>query len=248
MATKKSARSVGKLTRYNTDNGEKLPLFVLFLPTKQCKLGMQEILDKLASSMGRKDEVPNQELAAAMVKKKDARAVEYLVELLLNKKKDIRYDAIKVIYEIGAASPAMIAPHVDELLAHLESKDNRIQWGAMTAIDMIASVEPKRVHSNLKRILKAADTGSVITRDHAVGILVKLLSDKKYEKEVFPLLKKQLQTCPDNQLPMYSEMAMRSISDVNKQDFIKFIRGRMNDLPKESQKKRIEKVIKKMGG
>ncbi|HKR58976.1 MAG TPA: hypothetical protein VJS64_04525, partial [Pyrinomonadaceae bacterium] len=58
------------------------------------------ILDKLATSLGRRDEVPNQALAAEIVRAKNKDAVEELAENLTNKNKGIQSDCIKVLYEV----------------------------------------------------------------------------------------------------------------------------------------------------
>ena len=53
------------------------------------------VLDKLASALGRRDELPNQTLAQAIIKKEDAKAVKELVDNLQNKNKDIQSDLFK---------------------------------------------------------------------------------------------------------------------------------------------------------
>src|SRR5205823_2531500 len=109
--------------------------------------------------------------------------------------------------EIGERKPNLIASYHKEFGKLLESDNNRLAWGAMTALDAIALQEPKAVRGLLPKILATADEGSVITRDHAVAILVKLGSLKQYARHCFPLLIEQLKTCPLNQLPMYAEMS-----------------------------------------
>ena len=47
------------------------------------------VIGKLASSLGRRDEVPNQELAKQLVKKKDKAAVKELLDNMDNKNKNI---------------------------------------------------------------------------------------------------------------------------------------------------------------
>src|SRR5689334_1070364 len=100
------------------------------------------ILPKLAYSLGQRDEKPNVELAKQIVGKKDKKAVAELVEHLSDKKKDIAHDCIKVIYEIGALEPKLIAPYAKEFMAQLDSKNNRMQWGAMTALGSIVKEKP----------------------------------------------------------------------------------------------------------
>ena len=86
------------------------------------------IIDKLASSLNRRDEVPNIELAKQIFTKDDAKAVKELIDNLSNKNKDIQNDCIKVIYEIGERNPALIATYIKDFLVLLSSKNNRLQW------------------------------------------------------------------------------------------------------------------------
>jgi len=204
------------------------------------------IIPKLATSLNRRDEVPNQELAADIVKLKDTGAVAELVQNLSNKNKGIRHDCIKTLYEVGYAEPKLIAKYLNDFLSLLRSKDNRMQWGAMTAIDCIVDVKPDGVFAALPAIIDASDRGSVITRDHCVGILIKLISIQEFAAEAFPLLLKQLLTCPTNQLPMYAENAVSAIDASCKERFVKVLNTRLGDIEKESGRKRVEKVIKKI--
>lgn len=206
------------------------------------------ILNKLACSLGRRDEVPNQELAEQIVAANDAAAVKELIENLSNKDKNIQSDCIKVLYEIGGRNAKMIAGYHKEFGNLLESKNNRLVWGAMTALDTIASENPKGVRGLLAKIMATADSGSVITRDHAVGVLVKLGALKQYAPECLPLLLEQLAQCPNNQFPMYCENSLAVINDGNSLQFQKVMKARLGNLEKESQKKRVAKVLKKIGG
>jgi len=76
----------------------------LWLPIN-CEVEHMTVIDKLATTLGRKDEVPNQILAEQIVSAKDREAVEELVENLFNRDRRIQSDCIKVLYEIGAANP-----------------------------------------------------------------------------------------------------------------------------------------------
>src|SRR5690349_22821742 len=49
-----------------------------------------------------------------------------------------RSDSIKVLYEIGTEKPALIAKHSQVFTKLLQSKNNRMQWGAMAALDAVA--------------------------------------------------------------------------------------------------------------
>jgi len=203
------------------------------------------VLGKLASSLNRRDEVPNLELAKEIAENKNEEAVKELVINLGNKNKKIQNDCIKVLYEIGALQPKLIVDYLNDFIALLESKNNRLQWGVMTAIDTITLETPKEVYASLTKIIKAAEKGSVITKDHAIGILIKLCMIKQYADDAFLLLNEQLQVSPTNQLPMYAEKAMPIINNSNKNLFIKTLTSRLEDIEKDTKRKRVEKVIKK---
>lgn len=203
-------------------------------------------IEKLASSLNRRDEIPNLELAKEITAQKDKSAIQELIANLRSKSKDIQNDCIKVLYEIGAISPSLIAAHYKEFLALLNHKNNRLQWGAMTALSSITLENPKAIYAELPKIIEAAHKGSVITRDYAVNILISLCSLKQYTNDAFALLNEQLLTSPANQLPMYAEKMIPVINDKNKTQFIHTLLLRINDIDKETKRKRIEKVIRKL--
>ncbi len=202
------------------------------------------IIEKLASSLNRRDQLPNQELAKDIVLSKNKKAVKELVENLSNKKA-IQNDCIKVLYEIGEQEPKLIADYIHEFVEQLGSKNNRLQWGAMTALGTITNERPKEIYTILPTILEVADKGSVITKDHAVTILIKLCATKNYADGAFTLLTEQLLKSPTNQLPMYAERAVPIVNEKNKTLFVKTLTSRLNDIEKDTKRKRVEKVIKK---
>jgi hypothetical protein len=204
------------------------------------------ILSKLATSLNRRDEIPNRALAKEITDKKDSKAVKELVEHLNDKDKNIQSDCIKVLYEIGERNPVLIADYAKEFIALINNKNNRLAWGAMTALDCIASENPKMIYASLTKIIDAADKGSVITRDHGVSILIKLCKEKKYVEDAFTLLVEQLKKCPTNQLPMYAENAMHIVTDKYKTIFLKTLSSRLKEIEKDTKRKRVEKVIKKL--
>lgn len=202
------------------------------------------VLEKLATSLNRRDEKPNQELAKAIVAKKDKNAIKELILLLQHKSKDIQFDCIKVLYEIGELQPSLIKDYVRNFVELLENKHNRNIWGAMHALDSITLEDPKGIFNNLSKIMDTAEKGSVITKDHTVGILLKLCTVKQYSESAFVLFIELIRNCATNQLPMYSEKAIGIIDTKNKDIFIKALQKRLPEIEKETKQKRIEKVIK----
>lgn len=204
------------------------------------------VLNKLAYALNRRDEVPNQELADAIVKKKDRKGVEELVLNLGNKNKSIQSDCIKTLYEIGERDPGLLSGQIKAFVTLLDHSNNRMVWGGMSALARIAPTDPSGIYKHLAKIMEAADKGSVITKDNAVRILITLADDKRYSEEALSFLLDQLRNCPTNQLPMYAESAIDVMRLKYKDDFIRVLTKRIPEIEKETKQKRVENVIKKL--
>lgn len=203
------------------------------------------VLDQLASSLQRRDEVPNQELAAKIAAANNKAAVQELVDNLQHKNKLVQHDCIKVLYETGERKPALISPFIPVFVALLSHKNNRLQWGGMAALDAIATAKPELIYEVLPAIVASSDNGSVITKDHCISILIKLGALPAYKEDAFTLLIEQLMKAAPNQLPMYAENSLPLIDADNKGLFIKILTARIPDIEKETKQKRVEKVIQK---
>ncbi len=205
------------------------------------------VIHKLATSLGRRDEVPNQELAKFIVDTNDNEAVKELTEHLKNNKnRKIQNDCIKALYEVGYIKPDLISNYADIFIGMLKSKNNRLVWGSMIALNTITDIDADGVYKQLSNIMAPIDKASVITRDAGVDILAKLSANKKYYDSTFPLLLEQLKFCPVNQFGQYAEKALPAISKNNKEEFIQILHSRIPDLVTDSQHKRINKVLKKL--
>lgn len=203
-------------------------------------------IDKLSSSLNRRDEEPNLKLAKSIASGNDKLAVKELVENLRNKNVRIQNDCIKVIYEIGATKPSLISQYYSVFIEMLSSKNNRMQWGAMTALATITDEIPSTIYKLLPKILFTAEKGSVITKDNAFRVLLTLYREQKYSTKVFPLIIEHLLKSPENQFPMYAEQASEIILKPHKEAFIELLRSKIDEIEKDTKRKRTEKIIKKI--
>ncbi len=208
----------------------------------------KDVMARLAHALGRRDEVPNVELAEALALRPDGAAVQVLVDHLADKNAAIRSDCIKVLYELGERKPAQIAPHVEVFLTLLAAKDNRLQWGAMTALSAIAmgQLQHEILARHVDRFVDAADQGSVITRDRAVLTLAALAANAKHSKRALPLLFDQVLRSPVNQLPMYAEATLPVIGKKDRARFVEILEVRMSEALPPAKRKRLENVLKKL--
>ncbi len=204
------------------------------------------IIDQLAHALGRKDEIPNIELAEKISKQNDTRAVIELVNCLQHKTAAVRSDAIKVLYEVGERKPEMILEHYDAFLKALSHKDNRMKWGAMSALSCISKTYPEVLAKDLATIVSVMDEGSVITRDHGMYILANVGRIKKHHADCMELMMEQIEKAPVNQVPMYAEKIAEIISTPYVKRFEKILRSRHDVMEIPSKQKRIEKLFKSL--
>lgn len=200
----------------------------------------------LATALGRRDQEPNVNLAQSIGQRGDQEAVGELVAALDHGPAAVRGDAIKVLYEIGESNPELIADRAGEFLALLDHRNNRLVWGAMAALDAIAPLRPGFCHAHLDKILGTADAGSVITRDHAINILIELAKADTWRDDLLPMLAAQLAHAPPGQLPMYGERSLAVVSATHADDFIAVLTERLRGITKPSQRRRIERSIDRL--
>lgn len=204
------------------------------------------IVDQLAHSLGKRDEAPNIALALRIADQEDKIAIKALVALTEHKQMAIKYDAIKVLYEIGERKPELISKYYSHFLSLLKHKDNRVQWGGMTALSVISAAKPELLSDQIIEIVDAMDRGSVITRDHGIYILCNLARIKKHHSDCMELLLEQIEKSPVNQIPMYAEKTAEIITAPYLDRFIKVLQSREDVLSIPSKKKRVDKLIRSL--
>lgn len=206
----------------------------------------KSIVDQLAVALGRRDEVPNVQLAEKICQKGDTEAVRELIALLQHKSPGIRNDAIKVLYEIGERTPELIRSYVSVFVSALQAKDNRMKWGAMSALSAVSSAYPELLIVHLAEVVEAMDMGSVITRDHGIYILSNVATLRKHHADCMELLLEQLEKSPVNQVPMYAEKIAEVISPLYVKRFEKILRSRHDVFAIPTKQKRIEKLLSQL--
>jgi hypothetical protein len=189
------------------------------------------VLEGLAHSQGRRDEVPNQELARTLASGRDRKGIREIAENLWNKDKNIQADCIKVLYEVGYVDPALVAPYVDDFLKLLGSSNNRLVWGGMIALATVAALKADTIFAHLDEIQGAMKTGSVITVDNGVAALAGAASQNpRYRKAIFPFLMSHLKTCRPKDVPQHCEKILVAVDASNKAQFVAVLRARLADL------------------
>jgi hypothetical protein len=204
------------------------------------------VLNKLSYFQNRRDEAPNQELARELIAQRDISGIREIAENLWNKDKNIQNDCIKVLYEIGEVEPGLIAAYTEEFLKLLKSKNNRMVWGAMTALTCVAKIEAEKIYDHLDQIYATMEEGSVITIDNGIITLALIAAtNQEYNQSIFPFLLNHLLTCRPKEVPQHAEKTMAAVNTSNKDQFLEVLQQRQSDLS-DAQMVRIKKIYKEI--
>jgi hypothetical protein len=201
------------------------------------------VIERIAFYQGRRDEVPNQDLARDLASRRDTAGIAEIASGLFHKEANVRNDCLKVLYEIGYLDPALVGDYSGEFVRLLKSRNNRLVWGAMIALSTIAGVRAAEIYAHLPEILKAMQSGSVITVDNAIKTLALLgRDDAARRREVAPILLRHLATCRPKDVPQHAESSLPAVDAENKAAFIQVLEKRRTDLS-AAQLRRVNKVI-----
>jgi hypothetical protein len=203
------------------------------------------MIEKLAYSLGINSDKPNVDLALELIKTKDLKGIDEIAGGLSSPKEQIANDCIKVLYEIGEREPGLISKYAPDFIKLLNSKNNRMVWGAMTALSKIANLKPGEIFDNLEKVIKAYKNGSVITIDNSISVFAGVASSGKlYEKKIFPLIIEHIRNCRPKEVGQHAERAFACVNENNAGAFRDVLLQRRDSLT-EPQKKRVDKLIKK---
>jgi hypothetical protein len=202
------------------------------------------VINRIAFYQNRRDEVPNQELARDLAANRDQVGVNEIAHYLQDRNQGIQNDCLKVLYEVGYLEPALIMGFMDDFLALLMSKENRIVWGSMIALSTISVLQASAIYARREQIIQCMAKGSVITVDNGIKTLAQVASQsEEYRTTLFPYLIHHLQSCRAKEVPQHGEKILVAVSRDNKVSYIQTLESRLDGLT-TSQAARVKKLIK----
>ena len=203
------------------------------------------MLSLIASALKRNDEAPNIALAKKLIESQNEDGIAEIVSGLTMDKLTAN-DCIKVLYEIGEREPKLILPHAEVFLNLLKSKNNRLVWGAMTALGQITALCPQKVFAGFEDVFAAFETGSVITVDQSISVFANLCrANRAFERKILPILINHFANCRTKEIPQHFERVAVCITTDNAELFKSVIQKRYDEMT-TSQQARVKKVLKKI--
>lgn len=147
------------------------------------------LVDQLASSLNIKNETPNID-AAAVILKSPQRIVE-IIEAIPQAEPALLGDCVEVLTMISEQQPQLVVPYADQIIPLLSHKKTRVRWEAMHCLAYLASFIPQRMSGLLPQLEEhIREDDSTIVRDYVVTALGNYGStSQEAAQQVFPLLK-----------------------------------------------------------
>jgi hypothetical protein len=157
--------------------------------------------------------------------------------------KRTRSGCVKLLYEIGFRRPEFVAGLAETFVALLGDPDNRMVWGAMSALQAIAASRPDFLFERRAAILEAVRRGSVITRDRGISALGMVAASKPSRRAaLFPELLGLLEECRPGDLPKYAESLKPAVGRAEAGELRRVVERRLPELD-PAPRKRAEKLL-----
>lgn len=201
------------------------------------------VLHRIAYFQGRRDEVPNQELARDLAASEDQAGIREIAENLWHPEPNVRSDCLKVLYEIGYVKPELVAPHARDFLKLLGSRNNRLVWGAMIGLSTVAGLVADRIYPHVAEMQRVMESGTIITIDAGILALSKMAAtDEERRTALLPYLLNVLRNCRPSDVPRHAERVLMAVTASSKDEFNAVLQGWM-PLMTPAQAARLKKVI-----
>ena len=205
-------------------------------------------LSRLASQQGRRDEGPNKDLALELVANKNLPGIQEIADNLWSQDSKIQTDCLTVLEFIGMEAPELIENCSADFLDLLSSKNNRLVWGAMTNLSLIALRQPEPIMERLQVVIQAVENGSIITQDRGIKTLALVAAVGPLQNAaIFPFLVQHLGSCRSKSVPQHAESVQVAVTPQNQDIFLKVLHQRLEGLT-ATQRRRVEKVIRAYRG
>jgi hypothetical protein len=201
-------------------------------------------LSKITHLPSRRDDIPNPALAKVLAANRDRAGIGEIAENLWNQDKHIQSECLKVLCEIGAVEPELVARYADDFLELLHSQTNRLVWGSMRALSSVVSVRADYLYLCREEIQTAVEVGTMVTADQGIKILALIAGrSEHYRLKMFPYLLAHLRTCRSKDVPSHAESIVRAVNAKHKEAFISVLETRLGGLS-ASGTARVKRVMR----
>ena len=159
-----------------------------------------------ASASQRPGSGPAASLASEVIAGTSSVSLDQYVAQLSDPKDATSQQAAKVLEELSATKPELLAPHIEQLVTMLGSSRPRLAQTAAHVLPILARVTPAKVAKQLKTMQAAFPSASELAKDGLVRTFVALcVASVTYQKRLIDSFELALRTADAKQLPGWVE-------------------------------------------
>jgi len=145
-------------------------------------------------------------LASEVIAGTSGVSVEQYVAQLSDPKDATAQQAARVLEELSATKPELLAPHIETLIGLLGSARPRVVQAAAHCLPILARVTPAKVAKHLKTMQAAFPHAAELAKDGLVRTFVALcVASVTYQKRLIESFELALRTADSKQLPAWVE-------------------------------------------
>lgn len=158
------------------------------------------------SHAGSPSVAPTSSLAGEIVAGTSGVSLDQVVAQLSDPKDAASQQAARVVEELSATKPELLAPHIELLVTLLGSSRQRVAQTAAHCLPILARVTPAKVAKQLKTMQAAFPDASEVAKDGLVRTFVALcVASVTYQKRLIESFELALRTADAKQLPGWVE-------------------------------------------
>jgi len=164
------------------------------------------------------------------------------------KTKSIRASAAKIIEQVAAKKPELIAPHLEKLIPALSVAEPQTRWMLIQVFGFCAKLNPKVAIKGIKFAQQYISENAGVCLSGAANIYLGYIGELSTEKAklVFPILENALKKATENEVDWALESFYKiyhNLDDDTKLLVSKYAKVYLGSR-KKSTIKRVEKILK----
>ncbi len=138
--------------------------------------------------------------------------LDHYVRALSDPKESASTLAAKVLEELAALKPELLAPHIERLVASLGSERPRVAQSGAHVLPILARVAPAKVAKHLPAMQSSFGTASEIARDGLVRTFVSLcLASVTYQRRLIEVFEQALREADPKALVRWVELILPAL-------------------------------------
>lgn len=178
------------------------------------------------------------ELAAQIVAGTSELGLQHYARALEHENPHTASQAARVVEEVVALKPELVAPHIERLVRLLTSENPRVVQACATSLPLLTRVAPAKVARHLERLRGGYDGATDVAKDGMVRIFVALcIASVAYQKRVIDVLEGALAQTDPKTLQRWTELVLPALKGEPHAQARAVVEQRLPEIPRPQAEK-----------